>query len=701
MATIETLIEQIDDKTLRDAVAREVGELKKRLDWGLVFERHLPENVRTPLAPVRVGSVVWERRSTKPRRFRVRAIDGSDLLVAPEAEKTTAPADAPTERIARDQVLVEQDFAEPIFPVLTPIGSTLNGPAERPRHIVVEGENYHAIQALLVAYEGQVDVMYLDPPYNTGSRDWSYNNDYVDPNDTYRPSKWLAFMERRLRIARRLMKPDGVMVVTIDENEAHHLGMLLEQVFPEARQQMVSIVINPIGQERGGGLARVDEQAFFVFFGNAAAPVGHGDDLLNERPDTKRARNVRWEWLIRGGPISRRVDRPGLFYPVLVDTAAGRVVKAGPSLLEGDPDLDAMSDGLAMAWPIRTDGSHGYWRIGQTKLERLIDLGYVRLGGFDPKRKTWTVLYVADSTAKLIDSGTIKIASRDTNNVVSLEYAEQRTFSVKTVWNRARHTAGIHGSHLLTTFIGERGSFTFPKSIYAVRDTLDILVHDKPDAVVMDFFAGSGTTLHATLLLNAEGGQRRCILVTNNELNYDTSARLHRSGLFRGDPEFEAAGVFESSTRPRVVAAVTGKRGDGATIEGAYEDGREYAEGFPENVEFFRLDYLEAAEVEFGLRFAEIHPLLWLRAGGIGEREELDPTKPLGLPRHSPYAVLFDPSGLPDLLTALETRTDIAHVFVVADSDDAFNLARTDLPRRIEPVRLYRDYLETMRHATR
>lgn len=701
MATIETLIEQIGDKALREAVAREFAELKSRLDWGLVFERHLPENIRALSAPIKIGSVVWERCSAKPRRFRVRAIEGSELVVVPEAQKTSAATDTPTERIARDAVLVELDFAEPIFPVLTPIDATINGPVDRPRHVVVEGENYHAIQALLMAYEGQVDVMYLDPPFNTGNRDWSYNNDYVDPTDTYRPSKWLAFMERRLRIARRLLKPDGVIVVMIDENEVYHLGMLLEQMFPEARRQMVSIVINPIGQNRVGGLARVDEQAIFCFFGNAPAPVAYGDDLLNERPDTKRAKSVRWEWLLRGGPSSGRTGHPGTFYPVLIDPAKHAVVGAGEPLDEGDPDPDALVDGFAAAWPLRADGSQGRWRIGPAKLSRLIELGYVRLGGFDVARKTWTVLYVADSTATLIEEGSITVTDRDENGVVRLDYADQRKFSAKTVWNRARHTAGIHGSHLLTKFIGERGSFTFPKSLYAVRDTLDILVHDNPNALIMDFFAGSGTTLHATLLLNAEGGQRRCVLVTNNELNYDTSGRLHRKGLFRGDPDFEAAGVFEAATRPRVTAAVTGTRADGITIEGTYEGGREYSEGFPENVEFFRLDYEESAAIEFGLRFTEIHPLLWLRAGGIGEREELDPTRPLGLPAHSPYAVLFDPAGLPDLLTALEARPDITHVYVVADSAEGFSLVCTDLPPSIEPVRLYRDYLETMRGATR
>lgn len=236
MASIETLIEQVADVSLRAKLAREVAEIKKRRPWGLVFERHLPESTRMLVAPIKVGTAVWERRSKDPRRLIVRAIDREHLVVAPEPPNSEAASDAPTERIRRSDVVVEHDFADPIFPTLTSIASVRRGPHGRPTHSVIQGENFHALEALVIGFERQFDVIYLDPPYNTGNRDWAYNNDYVDPNDTYRPSKWLAFMERRLRLAARLLKPDGVLVVTIDENEVHHLGMLLEQVFKDARQ---------------------------------------------------------------------------------------------------------------------------------------------------------------------------------------------------------------------------------------------------------------------------------------------------------------------------------------------------------------------------------------------------------------------------------------------------------------------------------
>jgi adenine-specific DNA-methyltransferase len=700
LALIEDLVNRIEDPALREALGREINALKKRLSWGLVFERHIPETTRLLRAPLKPGAVVWERRSASPTRYRVRRVDGERLVVVAEPAGTTAPRDQATITVMRDDVLVEKPFEEAVFPALTSLGSIRRGPSVRPSHAVVEGENFHALEALVPVLTGKVDVLYLDPPYNTGDKDWSYNNDYVDANDQFRPSKWLAFMERRLRLGRRLLKPDGVMVVTIDEHEVHHLGMLLEQMFPDARRSMASIVINAIGQDRDGGLARVDEQAFFIFFGSAPAPIGFGDDLLNDRPNTKRARGVRWEWLIRGGPISKRSDRAKLFYPVLIDQDKRVAVKAGAPLIDGDPDLEAKIDGYAAAWPIRTDGSHGYWRIGPAKLQRLIDKGYVRLGGFDPGRKTWTILYVADTTSRLIDEGKIEIVSRDDNGVVSLEYSERRGFSVKTIWNRQWHNAGAYGSSLLTAFLGERSAFTFPKSLYAVTDTLEILTHNRPDALVLDFFAGSGTTLHATMLLNAQdGGTRRCLLVTNNEVKAETSRRLMAAGQFRGDPEFEAAGVFEAACRPRVTAAITGKRPDGSPVEGAYLDGREYSEGFEENVEFFRLDYLDSVAVELGLCLRELHPLLWVAAGGIGERQDIDPWLTFAIPPESPYGVLLNPAGMPGLLERLAARPDVTHVFVIADSDASFADLASALPATVEKVHLYRAYLEALRGA--
>jgi adenine-specific DNA-methyltransferase len=323
------------------------------------------------------------------------------------------------------------------------------------------------------------------------------------------------------------------------------------------------------------------------------------------------------------------------------------------------------------------------------------------VGGYDQARRTWTLSYVGNQTRRQIEAGTLAIARRDDNGVAIIERRVVPRVSIKTVWNRPRHNAGVHGSTLLNAFLGRRGDFNFPKSLYAVRDLLDALLHDKPDAVIVDPFAGSGTTLHAAMLLNAaDEGRRQCFLITNNEVADETARRLNRGGLFRGDRDFEAQGIFEAVTVPRVRAAITGQLANGAELTGEYVDERPYAEGFAENVEFFELDYLDPLEVELGERFAELIPTLWLAAGGRGERNGVEPGT-FAVPDAVPYAFLFDASGVRELVEALEGRPDVATVFVQAATDEAFADLREQLPERVEAVKLYGSYVDHFRRAVR
>ena len=139
------------------------------------------------------------------------------------------------ERLLLDSLVVISEFGEPVLPGLRYLGAVERG-GDKPYHVVINGENYHALEALRFTHAGKVDCIYIDPPYNSGARDWKYNNDYVDDTDAYRHSKWLAFMERRLKLAKDLLNPDdSVLIVTIDEKEYLRLGLLLEQTFAGAR----------------------------------------------------------------------------------------------------------------------------------------------------------------------------------------------------------------------------------------------------------------------------------------------------------------------------------------------------------------------------------------------------------------------------------------------------------------------------------
>lgn len=306
-----------------------------------------------------------------------------------------------------------------------------------------------------------------------------------------------------------------------------------------------------------------------------------------------------------------------------------------------------------------------------------------------------------EGTVDAIASGRINVERRGKWNEVVLGAAERRT-TAKTIWYRGRHTAGgAGGTQALAALLGERNLFPFPKSVYSVRDCLAIAVGDRPNALILDFFAGSGTTFHATCLLNAEDdGQRRSILVTNNEVEEATVSHLAKNATYRGDPDFDRHGIFARVTKPRCTAVVTGIRPDGQRVDGAHLDGRPYSDGFEENVEFFRLGYLDPDEVDLGTQFAAIFPSLWLSAGGMGERpkpKEMD----MLIPDGAPYAVLFREDKFRKFVKAIGAVKSLTHVWLVTDSEDAFAEMRGALPVTLKTSMLYRDYLRTFRINTR
>lgn len=197
-------------------------------------------------------------------------MDGTRVAHLSELE-----AEQPEEQsVLVDDVVVVAEFRDRIYPGLVETGRVERG-GDKPFHTVINAENYHALEMLTYTHRHSIDAIYIDPPYNTGAKDWKYNNNYVEGDDDYRHSKWLAFMERRLEIAKELLNPeDSVLIVTIDEKEYLRLGMLLEQVFPEADIQMVTSVINRAGSSRAGRFARVDEYIFYVFLGRLPSFLG-------------------------------------------------------------------------------------------------------------------------------------------------------------------------------------------------------------------------------------------------------------------------------------------------------------------------------------------------------------------------------------------------------------------------------------------
>lgn len=281
MAAIDDLIAQIEDRALRARLKEEADRLRREKKFGLVFEEHLPELTPVYSAEVRPGCLAAKRGAALNDIWRVLTVEDGQAHCLNRASGVH-------ESFAAADLVAVLEFGDPIFPSLVPMDRVQNGPKDAPWHTLIEADNYHALQLLEYLYAGQVDCIYIDPPYNTGARDWKYNNDFVDENDQWRHSKWLSFMSKRLRLAEKLLGPDGVLIVTIDEHEVHNLGILLQQTLRRVREvQMVTIVTNTAGSLSPGKFSRAEEYAFFCFFGDAKPAPMVTDMLSDAQPVTQ------------------------------------------------------------------------------------------------------------------------------------------------------------------------------------------------------------------------------------------------------------------------------------------------------------------------------------------------------------------------------------------------------------------------------
>ena len=710
MAAINDLIAQIENPELRARIQAEVDRMNKQKKFGLVFEEHLPEC--TPLydIPVKKGALVALKTGKVSDVYRVLNIKGY------EAECKKKDVDGLT-TFNVDELVTVAEFGESIYPCLKPVDSICNAPDSGLWHTLIEADNYHALQLLEYLYAGKVDCIYIDPPYNTGARDWKYNNDYVDNSDEYRHSKWLSMMQKRLKIAKKLLNPaDSVLIVTIDEKEYLHLGCLLEEMFPEAQMQMVTIVTNPFGQERNQQFARVEEYAFFLFFGGAAT-VTQSDDLLNEREviissdkmgeaacAATPTEKIRWEWLLRGGANALRKNNPGLFYPVFVNIAEHSIHSIGDSIaMDVDRNSIEPPNGCAVVWPIKTNGVEGRWRCSPTYLRELASKGCARVGEYDKANDRYSLLYLNKATLKRIENGEIEVLGNDAQGALALGKApeKQQLFSVKTVWNRNLHRAGEFGTRYIRNLLPGR-TFPYPKSLYAVKDSICVILANKPNALIVDFFAGSGTTLHAVNLLNAEdGGKRRCILVTNNEVSDSEAKDLKAKGFKPGDPEWESLGIAHYVTWPRTVCSIKGENIKGEPLKGNYIGSDiQMADGFKANVAFFKLGFLDKNAVALGRQFKEMLPTLWMKAGAIGRCPTVSEDIPdMLILSENKFAVLIDEMSYRAFEKQIAEHPEIETIYIVTDSEPGYRemIAAFDDKNTYQ---LYRDYLDNFRINT-
>jgi len=455
---------------------------------------------------------------------------------------------------------------------------------EKPVNVLIEGDNYHALSVLNYTHKKKIDVIYIDPPFNVGARDWKYNNNYVDINDLYRHSKWLNMMSKRLWLAKNLLKDDGVLICAIDENEVNHLGVLLEEIFKDYEIHLITIIHNPRGIQ-GKNFSYTNEFAFFIF--------RKGLRVIGSRKIKEE--DIDWRGLRDSGKESMRTDARNCFYPIIVQDE--KIIGFGDVLENGHHPKSQIEekDGKYYIWPIDVKGIERKWRYARQSVESVKDLLRVKTTkkGYD------------------IDIG--------------------KDFGiVRTVWQDSKYDASEYGTKLIQDLVPST-PFDFPKSVYNVYDCLAPIIAERKNAIILDYFAGSGTTGHAVMILNKEdGGNRQSILVTNNEVGeksekafrtkFNIDEAILRSWQRENKKEWvqwaEKYGICSAVCYPRIKKVIEGHK-DWADIT-----------KIPANLRYFKtelldIDHISHVSDEQKIKFTyQAGEMIALREGAFIEVEK-------------------------------------------------------------------------------
>ncbi len=341
---------------------------------------------------------------------------------------------------------------------------------DAPNHILIEGDNLEALTALSYTHEGKIDVIYIDPPYNTGNKDFVYNDSYVDTEDSYRHSKWLSFMSKRLRIAKRLLSDKGVIFISIDDNEQANLKLLCDEVFGE--KNFVDI-FSWNKTETPANLALKTKKAieYIICYTKFTSPT--------------KFRGLNKTSTSNNGLMNQTNSVHILIFPAnKVDTKLANGIYSKGKYGTSSYNIELLEDTeVKDGYFIRPVTLRGKFKWGQENLDKEISKGTqisIKTIAFSPSY-------------------------------------EKKEYEPEVPWNLINKSFGVDTNEIagaqLVEIMGET-VFSFPKPVSLVKYLINFIEAEN----TLDFFAGSGTTLHATMQLNAEdGGHRQCILVTNNE----------------------------------------------------------------------------------------------------------------------------------------------------------------------------------------
>ena len=727
MAQIHDIIHSLEAGEISSSdAAQSLKEMlskdSSRRSFGLVYESHLPEVTEVPDHFIVEGDWVVQRSlkgefsPNGSHRLRVCNIyDNDDGVEVADVEDHSCDEVKIIESLPLDSIIKTVSQDEVIFPGLVSDGEVIGDKDSDVFHSVICSENYSALRMLgATDLIGKVDCIYIDPPYNTGNKDWIYNNDYVDGSDEFRSSAFLNFLERRLQEAKTLLNPeDSVLILTIDEKEYLNVGMLLRQVFSGARIQMVSSVINPKGVANQGKFLRDSEYLFIIMNGDAHV---NGINLSSEwsvARSSKTGSSITWSSLRRSGGLNDfRHSRPNLFYPIYVNEKC-EIVKIGDPL---DRDFDASEveeiKGCSTLLPVNFRGEEVTWQQSSESAKELLKKGYMRVKKIGDE---YSISYIKRGEQEKVEKGIFSIVGRDDiNGTIIVEGIDNNKESIPiSTWNIQSHNATSSGTSISNALYGEK-RFDYPKSLYAVEDVIRFFVADKPNATILDFFGGSGTTAHAVMHLNEQdGGKRKSITVTNNEIGVQRSKNLSKKGYQSGDPEWEKYGVYEYATKPRITAAITGKTASSGyteDVKGYYkyndfqdeyaigdpipkDKARQFKDGLKQNVKFFKLNYLSYDDIFLNLEDDALYPLIWLEQGQHGE-----------VPHDVDSFFISDKYAIVKKLSQFNTVVDncgddVSTVYVHADEDTAIQLQES-VSHSVEVVPIWDLYVQRMKLKT-
>ncbi|MET3165260.1 UNVERIFIED_ORG: adenine-specific DNA-methyltransferase [Arthrobacter sp. UYEF10] len=648
----EVYLSEVTDGALRAKLKAEYERTTKK--FGLVFERHSPEGIRMPQAQVRRGRTVI--READGTFHKVRAISGDSLTLSDEHGNVTE------EKVTN--VTAARQFGEVVFPGLKAVGSVRTGNPESPAQVVINGENFHALEMLGYTHRESVDLIYIDPPYNTGNKTWQYNDHYVGEQDSFRHSKWLSFMERRLTLAKKLLKPTGVIIVAIGDEEHHRLRMLMDQIFGE--DNFLSNVVWQGGRKNDSRYISNGADYMLVYAKSELSLTEAGvrwrekkvgvDEALTKAAEIwgrnkgePESANIEWKAWLKGqkssGASTDAVNRYDRLEPL-----TGRPIHTYGDLTwpgggGGDYEVKHPTTLKPVKMPVR-----GWIYRDPSRMQEEIDKGRVFFGPDE----------------SMIPRGIRFLDEMDSQVAMSVFAYERKATN----------------GHLRDIF-GEK-RFPNPKDFNVLMRWIRLAA--PKDAVILDFFGGSGTTTEAVIRLNAEDqGTRQCILVTNNELSAKDDAALRKAGHQPGSAEYEAQGVFHHVTKPRVETVITGVRQDGST----------YSDGLPANVEFLELAYLEESRVHAALEYERLAPLFWLKSGAVGTVVQRTEDSAYEWNEESSMAVLFNAGKAAELAALLATKPNrVKHVFIITDSTEQGDLAGEAFSDEITVEPIYGSYLD-------